>query len=83
MRPTWGLLYWPFFMSTVSLLFLPAELIALFTNSVNTLSDYSWYELGVNGRMIPSHPIPWGLSFIGWVLFVVVITGHIWFRSPG
>ena len=82
MRPTWGLYYWPYWMTLTALTFGVPELIALFTNTLNTLSDYSWYELGINARVSPSHPA-WFLSFTAWILFVVVITGHIWFRTPG
>ena len=82
LRPTWGRLYWPLALAATSLLFFPAELTALFTNSVNTLSDYSWYELHVSPGFTV-HTIAWYASFISWLLFVAVITGHIWFRAPG
>lgn len=80
MIPTWGRTYWPIAMIIVSLLFLPAEIIALVTNAANTLSDYSWYELHLRPGL-SVHTVAWYLSFIGWLLFVVVITWHIWFRS--
>jgi hypothetical protein len=82
LRPTWGLWYWPAFLIVTSLAFLPAEVTALFTNSVNTLSDYSWFELSVDPHLT-RHTIAWAFSLIVWLLFVTVITGHIWFRSPG
>jgi hypothetical protein len=76
---TWGKLYWPFFLILTSALFLGPELIALFTNWHNTLSQYSWAELNVSPR-IPVHTIAWWISVMAWALFVVVITAHIWFR---
>lgn len=79
--PTWGLWYWPLGMVAVSLWFLPAEIYALFTNTTNTLSDYSWYELGIyHATHITPHTIPWYLSQIAWLVFVAVITAHIWYR---
>ena len=81
--PTWGLIYWPIGMVIVSLIFLPAELYALFTNSANTLSDYSWHELGIDKAVhVSYHTLAWYLSIISWALFVIIITGHIWFRTP-
>ena len=76
---TWGKYYWPFYLILLSLLFLVPELIALFTNYMNTLSQYTWAELNVNPH-ISAHTIAWYLSLSGWVLFVIVITLHIWFR---
>jgi len=77
---TWGRLYWPFFIVVTSALFLGPELIAIFTNAANTLSEYSWAELNVNPR-IPMHTVAWYTSLIAWLLFVVVITAHIWWRK--
>lgn len=78
---TWGRLYWPFFLIVVSLLFLGPELIALFTNSANTLSGYSWRELHV-GRIYPSiHTVAWWVSLAAWVVSVIVVTLHIWWKS--
>ena len=85
-RITWGLWYWPAGLIAVSLLFVPAELFALATNSLNTLSDYSYYELGMQtalGRFALHHTVAWWASLVAWLLFVVVITGHIWWRQPG
>lgn len=78
--PTWGREYWPVFLIVTSLLFLAGELTALATNARNTLSDYSWFELHLRPG-ISVHSMAWYLSFTGWLLFVVVITWHIWFRS--
>lgn len=74
---TWGKLYWPFYLIVASLLFLGPELIALFTNVQNTLSDYARYELNVSAQ-VTVHTIAWYVSLIGWALFVVVISLHIW-----
>ena len=82
MRPTWGLHYWPVFLIAVSVAFLIPEFIALLTNSVNTLSDYSWFQLGISPHL-SRHTIAAWLSLAGWLAFVAVITGHIWFRTPG
>lgn len=76
---TWGRLYWPFFIIVTSALFLGPELIATFTNRANTLSEYAWAELRVSGLAI--HDIAWYISIVAWLLFVVVITAHIWWRS--
>jgi hypothetical protein len=62
------------------LLFGVPELIALFTNQANTLSDYSWDELDVHGfNHIPT--VAWYASLIVWLIFVVVITAHIWWKG--
>lgn len=78
---TWGRVYWPYFLLVVSLTFLIPELIAFFTNKANTLSEYSWDELHVGALQV--HTISWYLSLGTWVLFVVLITLHIWWRTFG
>lgn len=78
---TWGKEYWPIFLIVVSVLFAVPELYALFTNVLNTLSDYSWFELHVRPG-INRHTIAWWISLSAWAVFAVVITGHIWFRNP-
>ncbi len=81
-QPSWGLYYWPFFLILGSLLFLIPELIALFTNATNTLSGYTWRELNVHGGMhLNQHTVAWWLSLAAWLVFVVVITIHIWWKS--
>jgi len=82
MKPTWGLAYWEWFLILASLAFLVPEVFAIFTNSANTLSDFSWYELGITGR-INTHHFSWWVSLFAWWTFVGVITAHIWFRTPG
>jgi dolichyl-phosphate-mannose--protein O-mannosyl transferase len=77
---TWGKYYWPIALIVVSVaMFGIPELIALFTNQANTLSQYSWDELHVSG--IAVHNVAWLVSLIVWLVFVVVITLHIWWRS--
>lgn len=79
---TWGLAYWPSFLTASSALFALPELIALFTNAQNTLSDYCWRELSVNVTFgHGAHTFAWWSSLIAWLLFVVIITLHIWWRS--
>lgn len=76
---TWGRYYWPFFIVVASLLFLGPELIALFTNRSNTLSEYAWHELNVNPR-IPVHTLAWWISLIAFILAIFVLVIHIWFK---
>lgn len=78
----WGIIYWPVFLITVSAFFLIPETIALCTNAANTLSDYAWNQMHVglsfgNGP----HTVAWWLSLVAWILFAVLITGHIWWRT--
>lgn len=79
--PTWGLTYWPVYLIITSVLFFTGEIPALLTNAKNTLSDYSWYELHLQPG-ITQHTVAWWLSLLAWLLFAVIITGHIWFRNP-
>ena len=79
--PTWGLIYWPIFMSVVIGGFLSGELPALFTNHGNTLSYFAQYELGSGGKYTP-HNVFWWISLIGFSLITAVLIGHIWFRTP-
>jgi hypothetical protein len=79
--PTWGLTYWPIFLIAGSAWFIIGESLALATNAKNTLSDYSWYELHIQPG-ITQHTVAWYFSLIAWVLFAVLITGHIWLRNP-
>lgn len=82
MRGSWGNVYWPAGLAIVSLIFTPAELFALITNPANTLSDYCWRELGVTRAFeLSAHGVAWWASLIAWLLFVVVITGHIWWQT--
>jgi len=78
----WGIIYWPVFLSVVSTLFLVPETVALFTNQANTLSDYAWNELHIGLSFgHGAHTVAWWLSLIAWVMFTVIITGHIWWRT--
>lgn len=76
---SWGKYYWPYFLILASGLFGIPELIALFTNHWNTLSDYARYELNVSPA-VTVHTLAWYLSLAAWLLFVVVITMHIWWN---
>jgi hypothetical protein len=79
---TWGRVYWPIAMVGVFLFFVPAELYALFTNANNTLSDYSWHELDITKAFeISGNGVAWWASFISWIIFVIIISLHIWYRS--
>lgn len=73
---TWGKYYWPYFLILVSTIFGVPELIALFTNVRNTLSDYARLELNVSSTM-SVHTVAWWVSLTAWLLFAVVITFHI------
>lgn len=79
---TWGATYWPIFLIVTSVAFLAPEIYALLTNSANTLSDYSWHELGLpitfKGRIM--HNAGWALSLGAWATFMFFITNHIWFQ---
>jgi hypothetical protein len=79
---TWGNTYWPWFLTAVSVFLLVPELFALLTNTLNTLSWYAWNKLdlsvSVNQGM---DTVAWWGSLIVWVLFVIVITGHIWWKG--
>ena len=78
--PTWGSDYWPWFLIAVSLAFLAPEIVALFTNTANTLSDYAWRELHVNADVkFGTQNAAWLLSLGVWGVFVFWITEHIWF----
>jgi hypothetical protein len=67
-------------MILTSLTFGIPEVTALFTNVANTLSDYSWAELDVTRWNLPVHTIAWYASLIVWLVFVIAITAHIWWR---
>ena len=78
----WGNWYWPVGLIAASVAFVVPELYALATNSANTLSDYCWRELHVTRALeISGHGAAWWCSFIAWLLFVAVITLHIWYRG--
>lgn len=79
---TWGKLYWPYWMILTSFTFLVPELIAALGNVRNTLSDYARAELNVSPHMTV-HTVAWYVSLAGWLLFVLVITAHIWWGKIG
>jgi hypothetical protein len=55
------------------------EIYALITNPTNTLSDYSWLELGVHSNFIPT--FAWYASLIVFIMVAIVLIIHIWFRG--
>jgi type II secretory pathway component PulF len=76
---TWGKYYWPYFLILTSVIFLVPEIVALFTNVTNTLSWYARHMLNVSAHMTV-HTLAWYISLTAWILFVIVITGHIWWN---
>ena len=78
---TWGRYYWPYLLLLVSFLFAVPEIFALITNHGNTLSEYAWQELHVGRSYLPVHTLAWWVSLTTWVFFVLLITGHIWWRQ--
>jgi hypothetical protein len=76
---TWGKYYWPFAMLLVSVIIGGPEIFALITNPNNTLSDYSWFELGVHKHFVPT--ISWYASFGVYIIVAVVLAIHIWFKG--
>lgn len=84
MRATWGAYYWPYFLILVSVEFGVPELVALATNVANTLSDYARLQLHVGTAFSGTvHTVAWWCSLAAWLLFVVVITDHIWWVRFG
>lgn len=89
---TWGARYWPWFIAITSGWLLTGlgipEGIALATNVRthldNTFSHYLRSELHVSIALQGSvHTVAWWASFTTWIVFVVFITGHIWFNEFG
>ncbi len=74
---TWGRYYWPYWIILTSATFGVPEIIAIVTNYLNTLSEYARYELNVSPH-VTVHTVAWYASLTVWILFVVVITAHIW-----
>lgn len=85
---TWGRYYWPIVLisgsSLIGCLVGIPELIALATNPANTLSDYAHFELNVTTGTVANgiHTVAWWASLVIWLLFVVIITWHIWWAGP-
>jgi hypothetical protein len=89
---TWGLHYWPIFITGSGLWLLTAfgipETIALLTQPNthldNTLSQYARVQLHVSIATANNiHTIGWWVSFLAWMMFVIFITAHIWFDQFG
>ena len=93
MLNTWGHVYWPIFLiisaAWVLLGFGVPEFMSLAEGAHNpnihvdnTLSYYARYELNVSaGATI--HGAAWWFTFVVWMMFVIFITGHIWFDQFG
>lgn len=80
--PTWGQHYWPVFLVAGVILFGIPEIFALFTNVYNTLSWYAWSKLNLSLSVgAGMDTVAWWASLILWISFVIIITGHIWWKS--
>lgn len=79
---TWGRYYWPIALIVISILFMPAEVLALLTNTKNTLSDYAWYELDITvpTEKFTAHTAAWFLTLGMYITVVVWLFYHIWFE---
>lgn len=78
----WGNWYWPVGLSVAALAFLGPELYAVVTNVRNTLSYYCWHELHIDVAVSSGiHSFAWWNSLLAWLLFVVIITAHIWWKQ--
>ena len=77
---TWGKWYWPIFLILVVMEFMPAEIYAIATNTANTLSDYSWHELGVPAQEgVPFvHNAAWFLTLGTYLVVSTWLAWHIW-----
>jgi hypothetical protein len=79
---TWGQTYWPIYLTVAFVLFGVPELIALASNVYNTLSWYAWNGLNLSVSVNQGmDTVAWWTSLIMWLVFVVVITGHIWWKG--
>ena len=77
---TWGLWYWPAFILTVVTGFSIPEIVALITNTFNTLSWFAWRAFGfpkVSGPAL--FTAAWYFSFALYIVIVVFLGIHIWF----
>jgi hypothetical protein len=83
---TWGKWYWEDFLiatgAYLGVFFGIPEIIALFTNVRNTLSDFARYELGADtSQVFTTHNAAWFISLIVFVSVVTELTAHIWFGT--
>lgn len=77
---SWGNWYWPTLLIGWLVVFLPAELFALFTNAHNTLSAWVWRVL----RVVPNQDwLKWNaedyLIFGCWLVMLTWLTAHFFF----
>ena len=78
----WGDKYWPVFLSVTTVFFVIPEMFALLTNAYNTLSWYAWHKLNLSVSVAQGmDTVAWWGSLITWLLFVVIITIHIWWKG--
>lgn len=77
----WGGSYWPAWLGLAVLTFLVPEIYALATNVRNTLSWWVWDQLHIAAGESPTQ---WSavafLTFGVWLVMVVWLTFHFWFR---
>lgn len=78
----WGAVYWPVWLVTAVVTFLVPEIYALASgHPENTLSDWVWRTLKIARHQNPG---AWTaadfLTFGCWVVLVVWLTAHFWFR---
>lgn len=75
----WGKVYWPLWLTVVTLSLLGPEIYALATNANNTLSDWVWRQLNVTRNQqdwTAAHFLVFGV----WLTLVIWLTFHFFFR---
>lgn len=89
---TWGLHYWPTFLTISGLWVLIGfgipESIALATSPAthmdNTLTFYARTELHAGVSIANTiHTMGWWVSLSAWLMFVVFVTLHVWYGQLG
>ena len=82
MTITWGLLYWPIYLISVTIGFAVPEVIGLFTNTRNPLSWYAWDEMHVRPMMpFTAHNAGWFLSQGMYLTIASWLLWHIWYMK--
>lgn len=77
---TWGLWYWPSFILAVVALFSVPEIVALITNTYNTLSWFAWRAFGFPRPGVGTiYTAAWYFSFALYLVIVTFLAIHIWF----
>lgn len=80
MRATWGNWYWPLWFWLFLLGLLGPEIYALFTNVYNTQSYWVWRELDVTIDKTTPWTAAHFLVFGAWIVLMVWLTAHYFFR---